>query len=368
MTTGDNIREKLKGIMLIIPSLDPDEKLIQVINGMIEAGFSNVLLVNDGSDAQHMTPFCQAKDFPECTVLTHERNMGKGIALKTAFYHIIQSRPDIKGVVTADGDNQHLPADAVKLALGLLSEPDTVMMGVRNFKEKHVPFHNRMGNTITSLVFKFLCGIKLSDTQTGLRGIPAKQLPSFLNVGGDRFEYETNVLLFMKTAGLSFREIPIETVYLEGNETSHFNPLTDSAKIYMPIVKFAGGSIFSSLIDLGFFTILIWLMRDMVDLDKQIFIATALARVVSSLFNYAFNRREVFASDEPRRNTMFRYYILCTIQTFISYKGVAQLVGMFGFQGFGKTIVKLIVDCILFLLTFQIQREWVFKKKKADIS
>ncbi len=366
MKTGENIRETLKSMMIVIPSFDPDEKLMQVVSGMVEAGFSNILLVDDGSDEQHIAPFKEAAIYPECIVLTHERNLGKGMALKTAFYYIKHNRPDIVGVITADGDNQHKPNDAVKLALNLLTKPDTVMMGVRNFKESHVPFHNRMGNTITSGVFKFLCGIKLSDTQTGLRGIPSTYLEGFLDVDGDRFEYETNVLLFMKTASIPFHEIPIETVYLDGNKTSHFNPLTDSAKIYMPIVKFAGGSIFSSIIDLSFFTVLVWLMRDLPSIDKQIFIATACARVVSSLFNYGFNRHTVFASDEPKRNTMLRYYTLCVVQTFISYKGVAMLVETLFLQGFGKTLIKLLVDCILFLLTFQIQREWVFKKKKMQ--
>lgn len=364
--TGDSLRETLRSIMIIIPSFDPDEKLLQVVKGMIDAGFSNILLVNDGSDVQNAAPFEEASTYSGCTVLNHERNLGKGMALKTAFYHIVHMRPDIEGVITADGDNQHMPSDAIKLALALLAHPDTVMMGVRNFKEKQVPFHNRMGNTITSGVFKFLCGIKLSDTQTGLRGIPSSYLKQLLNVGGDRFEYETNVLLFMKTTSIPFREIPIETVYLEGNKTSHFNPMTDSAKIYIPIVKFAGGSIFSSLIDLGLFTVLVWLMRDIASIDKQIFIATASARMVSSLFNYTFNRHTVFASDEPKRNTMGRYYILCVLQTFISYKGVALLVEKLFLQGFSKTLMKLVVDCILFLLTFQIQREWVFKKKKMD--
>jgi glycosyltransferase involved in cell wall biosynthesis len=353
-------------LMIVVPSLNPDGKLLQVVDGMIEAGFSQVLLVDDGSDELHRKPFLEAEQRPQCTVLRHEKNRGKGRALKTAFSYISRERKDILGVITMDGDNQHKPLDARNLADGLLADPARVMMGVRDFKEKHVPLHNRLGNTITSLVFRMLCGIALSDTQTGLRAFSAEYLPRFIQVEGERFEYETNMLLFMKTAGIGFREISIETVYIENNATSHFNPLTDSAKIYGPILRFAGGSAASAGIDPLLFTLLAWLMRGTSSLDRQILMATVGARGVSSLFNYAFNRRAVFSSDEPKRITLLRYYLLCLVQMLISYKGVSLLVSATGFLGIGKTLIKLVVDSILFLMTFQIQREWVFKKKKTE--
>ena len=356
----------MEQLMVIVPSLNPDDKLIQVVDGMIEAGFSHVLLVDDGSDKEHWKPFLDAEQRSQCTVLRHEKNLGKGRALKTAFDYICRERPDILGVVTVDGDNQHKPRDARRLAVELMKCPEAVIMGVRNFKEHQVPLRNRMGNTITSLIFRMLCGIALSDTQTGLRAISSKYLPRFLEVAGERFEYETNMLLYMKTAGIGFREVSIETVYIENNATSHFNPLTDSAKIYGPILKFAGGSVASAGIDLLLFTLLIWALRDTDSLNRQILIATVGARAVSSLFNYAFNRRAVFSSDEPRRITIVRYYFLCIVQMMVSYKGVAFLVGVSGFTGLGKTAVKLVVDSILFAMTFHIQREWVFKKKKSD--
>lgn len=355
-------KHTLKSIMVIVPSLNPDEKLLQVVEGMREAGFSHILLVDDGSLPENTQAFRYAEENLECTVLRHEKNFGKGKALKTAFSYVLMHCPDITGVITIDGDNQHKPKDALKMALELLSDPDAVMMGVRNFKQKQVPLQNRIGNTLTSMVFRVLCGIKLSDTQTGLRGISVKYLPEFIKLDGDRFEYETNMLLYMKSAGIPFKELSIETVYLEGNSTSHFNPLTDSAKIYKPILKFASGSIISALIDLGIFTFIVWLMQN-VSLGKQIFVATLIARVVSSLFNYAFNRYAVFESREPKRVTLLRYYMLCTVQMLLSYKGVELVLSVLLFSGIGKTFVKLLIDSILFMLTFQIQREWVFKRQ-----
>lgn len=358
------INNTLKSIMVIVPSLNPDEKLLQVVEGMLHAGFSNILIVDDGSQPEHAQTFAAAEEQFNCKVLRHQRNFGKGKALKTAFSFVLEQRPDITGVITVDGDNQHKPKDAQRMALALLANPNTVMMGVRNFKQKQVPLQNRLGNTLTSIVFRVLCGIKLSDTQTGLRGISVSYLPAFIGLEGDRFEYETNMLLYMKKVNIPFQEISIETVYIEGNITSHFNPLTDSAKIYKPIIKFASGSILSALIDLGLFTFIVWIMKN-VSLGRQIFVATLIARVVSSLFNYAFNRHAVFQSSEPKRVTMVRYYMLCTVQMLLSYKGVALVLNIFSIQGLGKTMVKLLIDSILFMLTFQIQREWVFKNKST---
>jgi len=353
-------------MMVVVPSLNPDEKLMKVVDSMIGAGFSNILIVDDGSDAAHQQPFSEAEKRVACTVLRHSKNMGKGAALKTAFRYISAQRSDIFGVVTVDGDNQHRAEDARKLADALALQPDVVMLGVREFKQSHVPFKSRMGNTLTSLVFRFLCGISLSDTQTGLRAISAKYLSRFSELEGERFEYETNMLLYMKEAGIAFSEIPIETIYLENNATSHFNPLTDSARIYRPIIRFAGGSLAAAVIDVTLFALVIKLLHGAYTLDREILIATASARVASSLFNYAFNRKAVFASDEPKRVTIARYYALCIVQMVLSYKSVAAVSKAMSLTGFGKTKAKLFVDGFLFILTFQIQREWVFQKKKID--
>jgi glycosyltransferase involved in cell wall biosynthesis len=353
-------------LMIVVPSLNPDEKLMQVVDSMIEEGFSHILIVDDGSDDAHKQPFKDAEKRAECTVLRHDSNRGKGAALKTAFHYIAGNRRDIAGVVTVDGDNQHKARDAMRLACALAEQPDAVILGVRDFSQRHVPFKSRMGNTLTSAVFRMLCGIALSDTQTGLRAISAAYFDRFSELEGERFEYETNMLLYMKETGIPFQEVPIETVYIENNATSHFNPLTDSAKIYRPIVRFAGGSLAAAAIDVTLFALMVRLLDGTYGLDREILIATAVARLISSLFNYTFNRKAVFASDEPKRVTLFRYYALCLVQMLLSYKGVALLVGAGGFAGFGKTAAKLLVDSVLFVLTFQIQREWVFQKKKTD--
>ena len=177
-------------ISVVLPSLNPDEKLLMVVDGLIKEGFDDIIIVNDGSDEEHIAPFKQASEYKEVTVLTHEVNKGKGRALKTAFEYCINNRPDIAGVVTVDGDNQHRPQDIKACCEKMKENPKKVILGCRDFSGEEVPWKSRFGNNVTKGVFKFACGIKISDTQTGLRAIPAKYLPLLSGVKGERFEYE----------------------------------------------------------------------------------------------------------------------------------------------------------------------------------
>lgn len=224
-------------VTIIVPSLDPDEKLIQVVDGLLADGFDDILLVNDGSHADHLWPFEQAAEHPEVTVLTHEVNKGKGRALKTAFAWCLENRPDIDGAVTADGDNQHRPADIRRCAEAMIADPGKVWLGVRDFSLDHVPARSRMGNTLTRGIMRLACGVSVTDTQTGLRAIPARDLPLMLRIPGERYEYETQMLLSLREAKVGIGEVVIETVYIDENESSHFHPLKDSWKIYRIIFR-----------------------------------------------------------------------------------------------------------------------------------
>lgn len=360
----EEIKNKLKGLAVIVPCLNPDEKLMQVVRGMLGQGFSHILVVNDGSSSEYQPLFDEAASVPECTVLGYEVNRGKGYALRTAFSYVLENWPWCEGVITVDADNQHTPHDTANVAADMLTHPGTVVIGCRDFKKAGVPRHNRMGNLITSFVFKVLCGIKLSDTQTGLRGIPADCLKAFCEeVEGDRYEYETNMLLYMKTAGIPFIERAIDTVYIEGNKSSHFHVLRDSAKIYAPILKFSLGSGLSTVIDLTLFTVLCRVF-DWLPVFWEILIATAGARICSSMFNYLYNKKQVFRHEGDNRASLIRYYTVAVCQMTLSWLCVTGLVTLFRAQGGAKTAVKLIVDLILFFLTFQIQREWVFRKNE----
>lgn len=348
-------------VTIIIPSLNPDEKLMQVVKSLKNIGFKDIVIVNDGSDKEHMAPFEEAGKLAGCTVLTHEVNQGKGRALKTAFEYCIKNRSGIDGVVTVDGDNQHRAEDILACARKMQEKGNSVILGARDFHRKDVPFKSRFGNNMTGFVFRFACGMKISDTQTGLRAIPYGYLPQLCEVAGERFEYETNMLLTFKRLNIPYEEVPIQTVYIDENATTHFHPVRDSFKIYGIILKFIFGSVSSCLIDLGLFAMLKVLTSGFSG-RVSIFISTAAARLISSFYNYNFNRKAVFESRDKASGTIVKYYVLCGIQMMVSYGLVCAVNYVFTLGNFMTVVSKAIVDTMLFVISFQIQRAWVFKK------
>ncbi|MBQ7835623.1 MAG: bifunctional glycosyltransferase family 2/GtrA family protein, partial [Clostridia bacterium] len=306
----------ITNVSIVLPSYKPDEKLEMTVHGFHEAGFADIIVIDDGGGADYKDIFDRVAALDYCTVLTHEVNRGKGAALKTAFDWYNKNRDGI-GVVTADGDGQHTPEDAKKLAVAM-EESGEIILGVRDFSLPDVPERSKKGNRITSGVFKIFVGMEISDTQTGLRGIPSKYLEKMCAVYGDRYEYETNMLLFMKRWELPFREVKIQTVYINENETSHFRPVRDSMRIYSLIikflvtglfVKFLGSSVLSFLLDYGLFEILQLLFRALGLVNVAVGASYAVARVFSSLFNYFLNRK-IFESRGSVKKTLIRYYLL----------------------------------------------------------
>lgn len=346
-------------ICAIVPSYNPDEKLLEVVNGLKGKGIYKIIIVDDGSADKHYFKLI-SKD---CEILTHEVNKGKGRAIKTAFSYYLDKYSNVcKGVVILDGDNQHAPDDVCKCCNLLLKDPEMLVLGVRDFDEKNVPFKSRAGNKITSFVFKVLCGISISDTQTGLRAIGNNNIRKFIEVKGERFEYETNMLLETKKQGIDIVEQKIATIYIDDNKTSHFNPFRDGISIYKVLLTFMSSSMMSLLIDLGIYLLLVWLLSSS-DKYFQLLLATIFSRVTSSLFNFFMNHKIVFRSKDKVHKTMIKYYILATLQMFASYGGVYIMSVFFNWN---ELVIKLIVDGILFFLSFNIQREWVFKKTNTN--
>ena len=265
MDEKHDIRQELA---IVLPSLDPDKKLCGVIDGLLAEGFEHIVIVDDGSDAAHQAPFEYAAGFPQCHILRHEVNKGKGRGLKDAFRYVLDEMPDIRGVVTIDGDGQHLTKDIVACGEKLLANEDKVVMGCRDFSQPGVPPRSVAGNRTTSFFFRLCYGIKLSDTQTGLRAIPRRYLDAFCGIEGERFEYETNMLLNMKRMGIGFVEQRIDTVYDSEDYSSHYNAIKDSWRIFKVMFKFLLSSLGSTVIDLLIFYLVFRIFKDQLGVCK----------------------------------------------------------------------------------------------------
>lgn len=242
-------------VPVLIPTYNPTERIIEVVRSLISAGFERLIIVDDGSRPECSPIFAALAEMPQCTLLHHDVNRGKGRGLKTGFAYILEHMPECCGVVTTDDDGQHSPEDILRCA-EKMEQSGRAVLGARDFTGDDVPPRSRFGNNCTRFVFRALCGIRITDTQTGLRALPISYLPALAKLSGERFEYETNMLLEMKRLGLPFDEVRIQTIYNDKNSGSHFHPLRDSIKIYVVIFRFMLSSGICSLIDIGLFTLI----------------------------------------------------------------------------------------------------------------
>lgn len=352
-----------KQIPVIIPSLEPDDRLPALLADLKAAGIENIVLVDDGSGPDYRRYF-DAAEADGCVVLRHAVNLGKGRALKTAFNYCLLRWPDAPGCVTADSDGQHTPTCILSCMQALVEHPDDLILGCRDFDVEGVPDKSRMGNKITCQTFRFLVGLKISDTQTGLRGISTEYMKKLLSTNGERFEFESNMLIDTKDAGVAITEIPIETVYdSKENHTSHFHPIRDSIRIYSIFAKFLFSSLSSSVVDLVLFT-LFCSMVPKAGFFGLGYIATAtlMARILSATYNFLVNHKVVFKSREAYVASAVKYACLALIQGSCSAFLVTHL---FALVGGVEVVVKAIVDTFLFFISFQIQREFVYKGRES---
>lgn len=219
----------------IIPCYNPPEVFSNIILELYSMGVRDVIIIDDGSDNKRIFSIANKKGY---TVIEHNTNKGKGEAIKSGIrYYRKHFINKYKGIVMIDCDGQHRVWDMDKVGQEMIHS-DKFTMGVRNFNIDGVPFRNKMGNKITSLVFKWMFGVYIKDTQTGLRGVPNRLIDTVLRTDGERYEYEINMLIDIVKMKEEIKEVEIETVY-DNNEKrySYFNPFKDSYRIYKEMIK-----------------------------------------------------------------------------------------------------------------------------------
>lgn len=412
----------------LIPAYEPDRKMLGVIADLGKTGF-DVVVVDDGSGPEYAELFEQAaerlpgKSGRGVTLLIHDVNRGKGAALKTGLdfinnFMVIRGEETQNIIVAVDADGQHLAIDALRAAHTAQGNPGTLVLGSRILNKKAavssgsqsadhasggntqpVPLRSRFGNAVTRQVFRLATGVLVYDTQTGLRAFTADLIPSLLAVSGDRYEYELNVLMDFAGRGIPIREIEIETVYLEGNKSSHFDTVRDSYRIYKEIAKYAvtgGGSLHggnapsqihaeeridgtemsskssrnangirstakqaakfsvssfaSFLIDYAMYALLLMIGPGLV-------FANIGARVISSAANYTINRKLVFRSGKKVATSAVQYFALAAFilagNTFVLHTMVASL-------GINSMAAKVLTEVLFFMISWTVQRYVVF--------
>ena len=240
-----------KELVIVIPAYEPNMLMIDLLHKLNQYFSScNILIVNDGSKREGVSEiFNLAKDIENVTILNHFVNKGKGAALKTAFKYIASLENKDRVIVTADADGQHKPEDIFKVASYYEEINEGLVLGSRQFDGK-VPFRSRFGNDATKFIYRLCNNKKLYDNQTGLRAFGGDLLNFMIEIDGDRYEYEMNMLMECANRQVTISEVGIQTVYINNNESSHFNPVKDFLKICKHMLKYTIPTLLTLIVDI----------------------------------------------------------------------------------------------------------------------
>ncbi len=345
-----NLPDTKSRVAVLLPTRRLEAALAPLVEELLAAGIGAIILVDDG---------CPADDRPELDLLArkdsvylqrHAVNLGKGRALKTGMNFFLTAFPEFSGLVTADADGQHSSADIVRVIEALLCAPQRAVLGCRSFGGE-TPLRSRFGNSLTRLIFHFVSGHWVSDTQTGLRAFPRALLPELMALPGERYEYEMTLLAYLCRDAHVPIEVPISTIYIDDNSSSHFNPVRDSMRIYFVLLRFYVSSLISAGLDLAGFGVTYWLTHNI--------LLSVVAGRSSSLVNFALNRGLVFHNHSSIRGSIWRYYLLAAVLGAISYSAIR---GLSVWLGWNMVAIKILVESLLSLVSFSVQRTLVFDR------
>lgn len=377
-----------KKVVIVLPALDPDDKMSEFISNLHEnLGESlELVVINDGSKAEKKVKYFDVfEKLPYCKVLTHEKNLGKGAALKNAFKYLLDKYRDDKsfvGCVTADCDGQHSVHDVIKCMQLLIENQDKLVLGCREFQQENVPWKSRFGNELTLFIFNKILKISVNDTQTGLRGLGRNVMAYSLEIETNRFEFETDMLLISKLKKFNILSFGIETIYFEANAGTHFRPIKDGLKIYWRILRvlfwqfitFCLSSLSAAILDITLFAVLFHFVfkKDFAlqlfgkfEFDGRIFYSCFLARIVSSIWNFAANRYLVFRSHGNGHfafgKELVKYYCLAITVFCISWF-MTDVVDNHVPESL-MTPIKAVIDTLIFVVIYYIQKIFIFKKR-----
>lgn len=333
-------------MILLIPAFEPDDRLPALVAELTDFDGLRVLVVDDGSGLEYAAVF-EGAAAAGARVVTHIENRGKGAALRSGFAFVRAHHPG-EAVVCADSDGQHTPFDILKVAAALEDDATDLVLGVRQFTGP-VPLRSRVGNRFTAWLFCAVTGVGVSDTQTGLRGLPHRLLEWAEQVPGERFEYELNQLLGASRERLRISEVKIATVYLAGNASSHFRPLADSAHVLRPLLAFSGSSLAGFGLDAAVLFALYPLLGNLA-------LSVVLARLLTASVNFLVNRHLVFGAARTPLWPAARRYALVAASVLAANLTLMELLTTL----IGLTLAKVLVEAMLFLIGYAAQSRFVF--------
>jgi glycosyltransferase involved in cell wall biosynthesis len=220
-------------VCIVVPSYQARRTLADVLEGLVATlpvTREDVLVVDDGSTDGTAGV---ARDHG-VRLASHTRNRGKGAALRTGLAEAAQLR--YHAALTVDADGQHPPAAALRV-LEASSDPNDLVLGIRDLARAGAPRPNQLSNRFSNLVLSGFARKWISDTQCGLRRYPIAPVLSLgCRAGGYAFEAE--VLLRAVAANVRIHEVPVDVLYPpEEERVTHFDSVRDPARIVATVLR-----------------------------------------------------------------------------------------------------------------------------------
>jgi glycosyltransferase involved in cell wall biosynthesis len=213
----------------VIPVFNHARNVGQVVAAAVESG-APVIVVDDGSTDGSAEAVAAV---PGATVVRHERNLGKGAAILTGLAAAATPLVTARFAITVDADGQHRPDEARRLLAalwpGTAAGPQVALvLGARTgMDQAMVPWSSRMGRGFSGFWVWAAGGPRVADSQSGFRVYPVAETLA-LPTRARRFEFEVEVLVHARRAGIAIREVPVSVAYEPpGGRVSHFRPWRD---------------------------------------------------------------------------------------------------------------------------------------------
>ncbi len=346
---------------VIITIYKEDKHTLDLCNRLKELGAENIVIVNDG--CVQKSNFINELVSMGCHIVTLEKRKGKGVSLRAGFEFAEKNLFNITGFITADADGQHKAEDIMRVSRALELRPDSLIIGCRDGKKSNLNIIRRIGKSFSQVYFRVVTGTYCKDTLSGLRGIPAVLYNALIKTEGDNFDYEMNFLTKCADLKIPFFNVNITSVPPSNNEKSSYRLIRDTYLIYKTPLKFATASIGCTAVDLVLFTLFTILLPSKGLWEQfSVAIATLLARIVSGSMNFMINRKMIFDNDGKTGKQAVRFIIL-----FVCIMCASSLiVTLLSFLPVPPTIIKAIVDLLLWAVNYTVQRKWVFKENKSE--
>jgi glycosyltransferase involved in cell wall biosynthesis len=338
-------------IAVLIPAYKPSDRLVQIIHDLTELHAGPLIVVDDGSGHEFEPIFHALCGLERVSVLKNAVNLGKGAALKAGINHALVQFSNLSGIVTADADGQHAVADILAVAAELASKPFALVMGSRTFAEG-TPLRSRIGNNVSRVVYRGFLGLKLRDTQTGLRGLPIQLCKAALAIRSNRYEFETEMLSVASSLGLRISEVPIQTIYEDNNSSSHFDPFFDSLRIYFVVLRYGLASIVTSIVDLVIFVAISPIL-------PSIIIANLASRGCALFVQFWLLKRFVFNS----KASIFRFIAFVIYVAATGFVSGTLQVALAEFSGLPTIASKITVEVVIFIFNFLFLRDILFQRR-----